>query len=127
MTDHCFHDLHFSDEHVNFAIQRGLVASRSDIRFFKHNDVEDLKRLLKIQKADDLKVFSFYLQTFKAIIWKSYCMELVITVRIFGGLFIILESCEGKNCSSLLCSGRNIFKNGTDVPVKGGSRNLPGI
>jgi serine palmitoyltransferase len=48
-------DVIFADEHVNFAIQRGLIASRSEIRFFKHNDVEDFTRLLKLQKEADVQ------------------------------------------------------------------------
>ncbi|CAG2166924.1 unnamed protein product [Oppiella nova] len=44
-------DVIFVDEGVNFAIQQGLIASRSKIKFFKHNDVEDLHRLL-LEQAD---------------------------------------------------------------------------
>ena len=46
----------FSDEGVCFAIQQGIRASRSRVCWFKHNDMEDLERLLKIQEADDKKV-----------------------------------------------------------------------
>uniref|UniRef100_T1J9G1 Serine palmitoyltransferase 1 n=1 Tax=Strigamia maritima TaxID=126957 RepID=T1J9G1_STRMM len=48
-------DVIFVDEGVNFAIQKGLSASRSVIRFFKHNSTQDLERLLKIQEEDDKK------------------------------------------------------------------------
>lgn len=49
-------DLTFSsDEAVNFAIQKGLDASRSTIVYFKHNDAKDLERLLKEQEKNDLK------------------------------------------------------------------------
>ena len=44
------------DELVNFSIQKGLQASRSTIKYFKHNDYEDLKRLLDEQVKLDLKV-----------------------------------------------------------------------
>lgn len=44
-----------SDERVNFAIQKGLDASRSKISYFKHNDIQDLERLLKEQDAIDRK------------------------------------------------------------------------
>ncbi|XP_046405751.1 serine palmitoyltransferase 1 [Ischnura elegans] len=47
-------DLIFVDEYVNFAIQKGLDASRSTIRFFKHNDMEDLERLLEDQARQDI-------------------------------------------------------------------------
>lgn len=44
------------DEGVNFSIQQGILASRSDIRYFKHNDMNDLERLLKEQNAKDIAV-----------------------------------------------------------------------
>lgn len=40
-------DFVFVDEKVNFSIQKGLDASKSTIKYFKHNDVEDLEKLLK--------------------------------------------------------------------------------
>lgn len=46
----------FRDEAACFAIQKGLQASRSLIKYFKHNDMEDLERLLKEQELEDLKV-----------------------------------------------------------------------
>lgn len=45
-----------SDECVNFAIQKGLDASRSTIVYFKHNDVKDLERCLELQRIADEKV-----------------------------------------------------------------------
>jgi len=48
-------DVIFVDENVNFAIQKGLDASRSKIRFFKHNDMVDLERLLLEQTELDKK------------------------------------------------------------------------
>lgn len=48
-------DLIFVDEQVNFAIQKGLDASRGNIRYFKHNDVEDLRNLLTKQEEIDGK------------------------------------------------------------------------
>lgn len=47
---------HCRDEGVNFAVQKGLEASRSDVRFFKHNDMRDLARLLEAQHAKEIKV-----------------------------------------------------------------------
>ena len=38
-----------------FAIQQGLVASRSKLVPFQHNDMADLERLLEIQAAEDVK------------------------------------------------------------------------
>ncbi|KAG8181200.1 hypothetical protein JTE90_013170 [Oedothorax gibbosus] len=46
-------DIIFCDEGVNFAVQKGLVASRSQICFFKHNDTDDLERLLVQQAEQD--------------------------------------------------------------------------
>lgn len=34
------------DEEVNFAIQKGLQASRAEVLYFKHNSPEDLERLI---------------------------------------------------------------------------------
>jgi serine palmitoyltransferase len=48
-------DVIFCDKGVHFAIQKGLTASRSNIKFFKHNDIDDLIRLLKEQEDDDIK------------------------------------------------------------------------
>ncbi|XP_049645788.1 serine palmitoyltransferase 1-like [Suncus etruscus] len=39
-----------------FAIQKGLQASRSDIKLFNHNDMGDLERLLKEQEIKDQKL-----------------------------------------------------------------------
>lgn len=49
-------DLIFVDEQINFAIQKGLDASRGNIQYFKHNDVQDLHNLLmKQEEIDKLK------------------------------------------------------------------------
>lgn len=40
---------------MNFSIQKGIDASRSKVFYFKHNDIEDLERLLKAQDAIDRK------------------------------------------------------------------------
>ena len=48
-------DIIFADEGVNFAVQKGLEASRSDVRFFKHNDMKDLERLLEAQQMKEIK------------------------------------------------------------------------
>lgn len=46
-------DLVFVDECANFAIQKGLDASRSKIFYYKHNDMDDLERLLLKQQTED--------------------------------------------------------------------------
>ena len=44
------------DECVNFPIQKGLDASRSKIKFFRHNDCDHLEQLLTQQAVEDKKV-----------------------------------------------------------------------
>ncbi|XP_060228834.1 serine palmitoyltransferase 1 isoform X1 [Meriones unguiculatus] len=48
-------DIVFVDSAACFAIQKGLQASRSDIKLFKHNDTADLERLLREQEIEDQK------------------------------------------------------------------------
>lgn len=48
----------FRDEAACFSIQKGLQASRSFIKYFKHNNMEDLERLLNEQELEDQKVSS---------------------------------------------------------------------
>uniref|UniRef100_A0A672MN59 Serine palmitoyltransferase 1 n=1 Tax=Sinocyclocheilus grahami TaxID=75366 RepID=A0A672MN59_SINGR len=48
-------DIVFVDEAACFSIQKGLQASRSFVKYFKHNDMEDLERLLKEQEIEDQK------------------------------------------------------------------------
>lgn len=46
----------FSDEGVCFAIQKGIDISKSIVRYFKHNDMEDLERVLKEFQKESIKV-----------------------------------------------------------------------
>ncbi|RXM34907.1 Serine palmitoyltransferase 1 [Acipenser ruthenus] len=46
-------DIVFVDEAACFSIQKGLQASRSNIKYFKHNDMDDLERLLKELETED--------------------------------------------------------------------------
>ncbi|XP_047358502.1 serine palmitoyltransferase 1 [Vespa velutina] len=48
-------DLVFADEKINFAIQKGLDASRSTVKYFRHNDVQNLHDLLLEQEKKDKK------------------------------------------------------------------------
>ncbi|KAL3317320.1 Serine palmitoyltransferase 1 [Cichlidogyrus casuarinus] len=48
-------DIIFADELVNQAIYQGLIASRSTIKFFKHNDLDHLEKLLAAQAEEDVK------------------------------------------------------------------------
>jgi serine palmitoyltransferase len=43
----------FRDKGVNYAVQTGVKLSRSDVMYFKHNDMADLERVLKqVQETD---------------------------------------------------------------------------
>ncbi|CAF1485255.1 unnamed protein product [Adineta ricciae] len=48
-------DILFVDEGVHYAIQKGVEASRSHVKWFKHNDIQDLERLLAEQEVLDKK------------------------------------------------------------------------
>lgn len=49
-------DIIFCDEGVCFPIQKGLTASRSKLKFFRHNDMDHLEQLLEEQRMLDEKV-----------------------------------------------------------------------
>ena len=55
-VDHWPFFISFRDENVGFAVQKGLTASRSHIRWFRHNDMEHLESLLIEQSKLDKKV-----------------------------------------------------------------------
>lgn len=40
-------DIIVADEAVNYAIRKGIQISRSSVRYYKHNDVEDMQRVLE--------------------------------------------------------------------------------
>lgn len=44
----------YSDEGVSFAVQKGVQISRSNIRWFKHNDMNDLERVLDDIRVEDM-------------------------------------------------------------------------
>ena len=46
-------DLLLVDEGVNFAMQSGILLSRSDVRYWRHNDVSHLQKLLEEVRAED--------------------------------------------------------------------------
>ncbi|OAD66058.1 hypothetical protein PHYBLDRAFT_119509 [Phycomyces blakesleeanus NRRL 1555(-)] len=46
-------DLLVVDEGVNFAVQKGVQISRSNVRWFKHNDMDDLERVLEDIRTED--------------------------------------------------------------------------
>ncbi|KAI9291537.1 PLP-dependent transferase [Neoconidiobolus thromboides FSU 785] len=48
-------DFIICDDGVNFSIQKGVQISRSNVRYFKHNDMEDLKRIMEEVRLEDKK------------------------------------------------------------------------
>lgn len=48
-------DIIFVDEKCNFATQKGLEASKSEVKYFKHNDVKDLEEIMEGQHRRDSK------------------------------------------------------------------------
>lgn len=48
-------DLIICDDGVNYGIQQGIYLSRSKVRWFKHNDMADLQRILDEVAAEDKK------------------------------------------------------------------------
>ncbi len=40
-------DIIIADEAVNYAIRKGIQISRSTVRWYKHNDMEDMNRVLE--------------------------------------------------------------------------------
>lgn len=61
-------DIVFADEAVNFSIQKGLDASRSTIKYFKHNDMTHLESILREQRKLDQRSFKQTVRTRKFLI-----------------------------------------------------------
>lgn len=47
-------DILVCDDGVSFSIQKGIQISRSIVRWFKHNDMDDLERVLEDIQLDDM-------------------------------------------------------------------------
>jgi serine palmitoyltransferase len=43
------------DKGVNYAIQKGLQISRSTVRWYEHNDMDDLERVLEDIRVEHLR------------------------------------------------------------------------
>ena len=72
---------------MNFAIQKGLQASRSRIVWFEHNDVADLERVLIEQAELDKKVCwtkAWGLSVFELFIESVEDKMLIITVSLIN-------------------------------------------
>lgn len=48
-------DIIVADKAVNFALRKGIQISRSTVRWYEHNDVEDLERVLKQVTKEQMK------------------------------------------------------------------------
>ncbi|RHZ82777.1 hypothetical protein Glove_103g270 [Diversispora epigaea] len=48
-------DIIVADEGCNFAIQKGIQISRSSIKWYKHNDMKDLEKILQKIKDEDIE------------------------------------------------------------------------
>merc|ERR1712142_440179 len=48
-------DIIYCDKGVNFAIQKGILASRSEVHYFEHNDMAHLEKLLIEQELKNIK------------------------------------------------------------------------
>lgn len=72
-------DLLLIDEAANYAIQQGAMLSRSIVKYYKHNDMEDLEAVLKSIAAKDAqqppkKLNRRFIIT-EGIFVVSYCLE----------------------------------------------------
>ena len=48
-------DIIVADDAVNYSIRRGIQISRSTVRWYKHNDLEDLQRVLEKATKEQAK------------------------------------------------------------------------
>lgn len=113
----------YSDKGVSFAIQKGLVASRSRIMWFEHNDMEDLERLLHEQKEKDDKVqyskifYSFisvyiflsvnFLLLFFFHFW--YLQTRGISWPLIFAIYIFFTESQESKCNKKIFSNRGNF------------------
>ena len=56
LSDKTFTFTTISDKEVCYAIQKGILASRSTVFYYNHNDLDHLVELLEKQAAEDRKV-----------------------------------------------------------------------
>lgn len=48
-------DIIVADDGISFATQKGIDISRSQIHFFRHNDMDDLERVLEKIRIEEIK------------------------------------------------------------------------
>ena len=119
-----FQFFYYSDKGVSFAIQKGLVASRSRIMWFEHNDMEDLERLLHEQKEKDDKVqyskifysfisvyiflsVNFLLLLFFFYFW--YLQTRGISWPLIFAIYIFFTESQESKCNKKIFSNRGNF------------------
>lgn len=68
-------DICFVDEEVNFAIQKGLDASRSNVVYYKHNDMADLEQKLIATTMEEKRNPKKMSKTRKFLIAEAICMN----------------------------------------------------
>lgn len=95
------------DEAACFSIQKGLQASRSFIKYFKHNDMEDLERLLREQELEDQKVSAGLRVDVTAFI---------ITLLLCGSLvFLLLQNPRKARVTRKFIVVEGLFMNTADI------------
>ena len=110
----------YSDKGVSFAIQKGLVASRSRIMWFEHNDMEDLERLLHEQKEKDDKVqYSKIFYSFISVSYQSifcccffnfwYLQTRGISWPLIFAIYIFFTESQESKCNKKIFSNRGNF------------------
>jgi hypothetical protein len=71
-----------SDECVSFATLKGLLVSRAQVRYFKHNDVADCERILREVQAEDRKVCACACAPLCVFVCLWACMYARLCVRV---------------------------------------------
>lgn len=95
------------DEAACFSIQKGLQASRSFIKYFKHNDMEDLERLLREQELEDQKVSAGLRVDVTAF---------TITLLLWGSLvFFLLQNPRKARVTRKFIVVEGLFMNTADI------------
>lgn len=81
-------DIVVADEYVSFPVQQGLSLSRAAVHWFKHNDPEDLERIIKKVEEQERKLK------------KPLCRKLVVVEGVypnFGDIAPLDKICEIKD------------------------------
>ena len=83
-------DIIVADKGVNYAIRKGIQISRSHVRWFEHNDMEDLQRVLaKVTKEQAKKPLTRRFIITEGLFENSG--ELIDLPKIVSGLWIVSQ------------------------------------